>query len=157
MSSSRPSESSGAYPAILPAGIIEVCLCHHIRRTARAITRRFDAAFLPLGIKSSQYNILVAIGALAPAVASEVAEALAMDRTTLSRNLGPLRRAGYLDVTLGSGRRPETLALSAAGQVLVRDASALWQQTQRDLTQKVGAAQAGSLLQMLGRIADGAP
>ena len=153
MAPTDPTESMDTLPAILPAGIIEVCLCHHIRRTARAVTRRFDSAFLPLGIKSSQYNILVAIAALAPVVTSDVAEALAMDRTTLSRNLGPLRRAGYLDTIAGGGRRPETLALSAAGRVLLRKASTLWQQTQRDLTQELGAAQAGLLLEMLSRIA----
>src|SRR5438067_1949380 len=109
-------------PPVLAAAIIEVCLCHHIRRTARAVSRQFDTALQPLGIKSGQFNILVAISAYGPAVAGDIAQVLAMDRTTLSRNLGPLRRAGYLDTIAGAGRRPETIGLSMAGKALLQEA-----------------------------------
>jgi len=134
---------------IRPQAIIEVCLCHHARRAARAITRGFDEALQPLGLKANQFNILAAIGAGETASATEVATVLAMDRTTLSRNLKPLRQAGYLASYGGAGRRPDTLALTTKGKTLLSEATSLWQQAQSQLTHRLGTAQAGQLLQSL--------
>jgi DNA-binding MarR family transcriptional regulator len=72
-----------------------------------------------------------------------------MDRTTLSRNLKPLRAAGYLTTEGGAGRRPSTVALTEAGQDLLAQASPLWQEAQGQLTARLGAGQSGLLLQAL--------
>ena len=37
-----------------PQAIMEVCLCHHTRRAARAISRLFDEALTPIALKVSQ-------------------------------------------------------------------------------------------------------
>ena len=138
-----------ASPQIAPQAIVEVCLCHHVRRTARAITRIFDGALQPLSLKASQFNILAAIGARGSGTATNIARLLAMDRTTLSRNLKPLRDAGYLTSYGGAGRRPDTLELTGAGRTLLTHATAHWQEAQSLLTQRLGAGQAGILLQTL--------
>ena len=72
-----------------------------------------------------------------------------MDRTTLSRNLKPLRQAGYLTTDGGAGRRPDVLVLTAAGRGALDKASVLWREAQGRLTERMGASQAGMLLQML--------
>lgn len=132
-----------------PGALIEVCLCHHSRRAARAVTRAFDEAFQPLGLKASQFNILVAVGCRDGASATAIAAVLAMDRTTLSRNLRPLRDAGYLEVDEGAGRRAGRLALTPAGRTLLRQATGLWRAAQGRLTRNLGAGQAGVLIQSL--------
>jgi DNA-binding MarR family transcriptional regulator len=136
-------------PRIAPQAIVEVCLCHHARRAARAITRVFDEALAPLQLTGSQFNILVAVGARRSGSATDIARLLAMDRTTLSRNLKPLRAAGYLTTEGGAGRRPSTVALTEAGQDLLAQASPLWQEAQGQLTARLGAGQSGLLLQAL--------
>ncbi len=133
--------------------IVEVCLCHHARRSARAITRLFDEALLPTGLQASQFNILAAVAARDLTSAAEVSKILLVDRTTLSRNLKPLRDAGYITTEGGAGRRPDVLALTSAGRVIFSKAAALWRQAQGDLTQRLGPGQAGLLLQTLDKAA----
>jgi DNA-binding MarR family transcriptional regulator len=141
--------SAGPPSTIPPQAIIEVCLCHHARRTTRAITRVFDDVFAPLRLKATQFNMLAAIAARESGSATEIAQVLAMDRTTLSRNLKPLREAGWVTVSGGAGRRPATLTLTALGQALLNQGIERWQSAQSSLTARLGAGQTGLLLQSL--------
>jgi len=139
--------------AMQAQAMVEVCLCHHVRRSARAITRLFDEALKPAGLKASQFNILAAVAAREVTSAAEISKILLVDRTTLSRNLKPLRDAGYITTEGGAGRRPDVLSLTSSGRVIFSKAAALWRQAQGDLTERLGPGQAGLLLQMLGKAA----
>jgi DNA-binding MarR family transcriptional regulator len=134
-------------PSVPAAAITEVCLCHHLRRSARAISRIYDRAFQPFGIKASQFNVLAAIASLESAPLPKLAKMLAMERTTLLRNLRPLQKAGYLE---GNGA---SLTLTGAGRVLLTEASAAWRKAQQAVTQRLGASRAGVLLQALSGLA----
>ena len=143
-------EPTSHVKAAVPAqAIIEVCLCHHARRTARAVSRLFDEALAPTGLKSGQFNILCAVAARDVTTAGEVATLLAMDRTTLSRNLKPLRAAGYVNREGGAGRRPDALALTHAGRVVLDQGVILWRAAQSCLTVRLGAGQSSLLLHSL--------
>jgi hypothetical protein len=37
----------------------DTCLCLHLQRAARAIARRFDAAFRPLDLTNGQFSLLM--------------------------------------------------------------------------------------------------
>ncbi len=67
-----------------------VCVCLALNKAARATSRRYDAALKPVGITSGQFTILSALLQDRPPALGALAEALGMDRTTLSRNLKPL-------------------------------------------------------------------
>ena len=58
----------------------------------------FDSAFQPLGLRVNQFSILTHAADRGPIDISDLARRLVMDRTTLSRDLGPLekRRWGAL-------------------------------------------------------------
>jgi len=109
----------------------------------------FDEIFRPLDLKASQFNILVAVGAKEGVSATEIASFMAMDRTTLSRNLRPLRRAGYLAIAEGAGRRPGRLALTPTGQRVLEQAMRLWRTGQGQLTHALGSGRASTLIQAL--------
>ena len=138
--------------SIAPAAVAEVCFCHNLRRTTRLVSRIYDKALQPVGVKASQFNVLVVIASSDPATVPRVAAALAMDRTTLLRNLGPLKAAGYLQVLAGSGRRPDEISLTMAGQNTLMLATKAWQAAQRQVTQQLGGGHAAQLLQGLGRL-----
>lgn len=139
---------------ISPAAVAQVCFCLNLRRVSRAVSRIYDQALRPTGLKASQFNVLVIVASIAPATVPAVAGALAMDRTTLLRNLGPLKAAGYLQTTSGSGRRPDEIGLTMTGQNVLTAAIRAWQEAQRQLTQQLGGSVAAQLLQGLGRIAE---
>jgi DNA-binding MarR family transcriptional regulator len=146
------SETTESEVTIGPAAVAEVCFCLHLRRTARAVSRIYDQALQPVGIKASQFNVLIAVSSTDPATVPEVAKLLAMDRTTLLRNLRPLSVAGLVQVTAGSGRRPDEILLTVTGQNALNAAIKAWQGAQRQLTQHLGGSQAAQLLQGLGRL-----
>lgn len=148
---SRPQETESEI-SIGPGAVAEVCFCLHLRRTARAVSRVYDQALQPIGIKASQFNVLIAISSTDPATVPEVAKALAMDRTTLLRNLRPLAAAGFLQVMAGSGRRPDEISLTVSGQNILTLAIRAWQTAQRGITQQLGGTNAAQLLQGLGRL-----
>src|ERR1700757_580612 len=76
----------------------DTCLCLHLQRAVRAVARRFDAAFRPLGLTSGQFSLLMSLNRPEPASIGDVSVLLATDRTTLTANLKPLVRRGLVVV-----------------------------------------------------------
>ena len=106
------------------------CLCLQAQRAARALARRFDAAFRPLGLTSGQFSLLMALNRPEPAPLGSVAALLAMDRTTLTAALKPLERRGLVAVAPGArDRRSRGLALTDAGRALLAAAVPMWRAT----------------------------
>jgi DNA-binding MarR family transcriptional regulator len=103
------------------------CLCLHAQRAARALARRFDAAFRPLGLTSGQFSLLNALNRPAPPTLGEVADLLGMDRTTLTAALKPLEKQGHVTVeTDERDRRLRRLRLTEAGAARLAEARPIW-------------------------------
>jgi DNA-binding MarR family transcriptional regulator len=110
------------------------CLCLHTQRAARALTRRFDEAMRPLGLKSGQFSLLVALNRPQPPSIGSVAGLLAMDRTTLTANLKPLERRGLLVVSPDrTDRRTRRLQLTPAGQEILKAAVPIWERVHQEV------------------------
>ena len=108
----------------------DTCLCLHLQRAARAVGRRFDTALRPLGLTNGQFSLLMSLNRPGPASIGGVSALLAMDRTTLTANLKPLRRRGLLEVTVdGADKRGRRLQLTSAGQALLAAALPVWEET----------------------------
>src|SRR5688500_18605074 len=74
------------------------CTCLRVRQASRVLTRVYDEVLRPLGVQTSQLTLLVAVAEFGESGASlgALADALVMDRTTLTRNVRPLENAGLL-------------------------------------------------------------
>ncbi|MGA7453219.1 MAG: MarR family transcriptional regulator [Rhodoplanes sp.] len=108
----------------------DTCLCLHTQRAARALARRFDDAFRPLGLSNGQFSLLMSLNRPEPASMGSVASLLAMDRTTLTANLKPLARRGLVNVTVDKeDRRSRRLTLTPAGRALLVAAVPVWKKT----------------------------
>src|SRR5207248_10854726 len=84
----------------------DACLCLHLQRAARAVARRFDAAFRPLGQTSGQFSLSMSLNQPEPPTIGSVAAPPAMDRTTLTANPKPLERRGPVRGTVHDADRP---------------------------------------------------
>jgi DNA-binding MarR family transcriptional regulator len=106
------------------------CLCFRARRVSRALTRLYDDALRPLGLQSTQLTLLNAVAMMGErGTLTRVADVLAMDQTTLSRNLRPLEKAGLVAIgPLPGDRRFRVARLTPAGERTVEDALPLWTQ-----------------------------
>jgi DNA-binding MarR family transcriptional regulator len=110
------------------------CLCLHAQRAARALGRRFDEAFRPLGLTNGQFSLLMSLNRPEPPPMAPVAKLLAMDRTTLTAALKPLERRGLVSVQRDqSDRRSRTLILTTKGRDLLTRAAPIWQLTHTEI------------------------
>lgn len=128
------------------------CLCFRARRVSRAVTRIYDEELRPLGLQATQLTLLnaVAIGGERGAAMKRLADVLAMDPTTLSRNLRPLERDGLLCIERANGDRRVRLArLTDEGRRRLEAAYPLWQRAHDRLTRALGGDDAHALRQQL--------
>ena len=110
------------------------CLCLHVQRAARALARRFDDAFRPLELTSGQFSLLMSLNRPEPPTISAVAELLAMDRTTLTAALKPLKRRRLVTIGVDKlDRRSKRLTLTKDGRTLLSAAVPVWRRAHAEL------------------------
>jgi DNA-binding MarR family transcriptional regulator len=126
------------------------CLCLHLQRAARAVARRFDELFRPLGITQGQFSLLMSLNRPDAPRLGDVARLLAMDRTTLTANLKPLERRGLVSVQPDAAdRRSRRLQLTEDGRTLLKQAVPLWRAAHDDLDTLLAACSPDALRQDL--------
>lgn len=110
------------------------CLCLAAQRAARALARRFDQAFAPLELTNGQFSLMMSLNRPEPPLIGQVADFLAMDRTTLTAALKPLERRKLVRVAADrQDRRGRRLTLTAAGKSLLKKAYPIWMRTHAEL------------------------
>jgi DNA-binding MarR family transcriptional regulator len=124
----------------------DACLCLHLQRAARALARRFDEAFRPLGLTSGQYSLMMSLNRREPPSIGSVASLLAMDRTTLTAALKPLQRRRLVTVMIDADdRRSRRLKLTGAGRALLARAVPAWRRTHAEIERALPRAGADRL------------
>ena len=126
--------------------VARACACANLRRAARALTQVFDEALAPSGLKATQFTLLVTSRLTGESTINELATKMAMDRTTLSRNLKPLMRSGLLLVRTGEDGRTRLVRITPAGERSVEGAYPLWQQAQYGTVSALGEERYEALL-----------
>ena len=107
--------------------LLSKCTCFAVRKAARALTQAYDAALAPAGIRSTQYMVLAAIGQRSDISVHELASTMAMDRTTMGKNLRLLAEDGLVSVNVSeTDRRGRNIALTRKGRMLLDGAYPLW-------------------------------
>jgi DNA-binding MarR family transcriptional regulator len=117
------------------------CTNLKLRRLARTVSRAYDADMRELGLSDAQYSLLAHVVRLGPVLPSALAQALGLDRSTLSRSLAPLVAAGWVEEAPASertDRRSRPLVATASGQALRLEAQARWKQSQLRLNAALG-------------------
>ncbi len=124
------------------------CLCFRARRVSRALTRVYDDALRPLGIQATQLTLLnaIALSGEGGGMMSAIAEFLAMDATTLSRNVRPLETAGLVRVArMPADGRVRMALLTPAGRRAIETALPLWTQAHQRIIAALGPKAATDL------------
>ena len=133
-----------------PTGI---CHCQALRQAARRASAFYDAALAPLGLRVSQFGILTRLHRDGPHGIQALAAELAMDRTTLGRNIRPLERDGLLCAAADpADGRTRLLSITPRGTALVEAAWPAWSAAQAGFEARFGAAPAAELHAALQRV-----
>ena len=117
--------------------LLDTCLCHNARMASRVITRAYDEALRPMGLRATQVAVLAAVGARGALSIKSLADSLEMERTTLTRNLRPLEEQGYVAIAPEGRHRSRVLTLTKSGQAALLKALPLWQAAQRSAMQQL--------------------
>jgi DNA-binding MarR family transcriptional regulator len=131
-----------------------VCLGIRVGRLHRVVGRRFDEALRPLALTLAQMELL---GTLAlfptPARPADLVRILAVERSTVSRNLALLERRGYLTATETSASgRSLRVTITEEGRALYAETRDAWKAAQRSLVDQLGADVVTTLDDWLARL-----
>lgn len=123
------------------------CTCFQLRRATRRVSQLYDRHLAGADLSLNAYSILRR--SRQPRPLGELADALGMDRTTLTRNLKPLLEAGLLSSAPGQDSRQRQLHITSAGKRRLQKAFPLWQQAQQEVEALFGSARIADLNQQL--------
>ena len=130
------------------------CVCVNLRSAARSVTKLYDEALAPSGLLVTQFSLVRKVSAVGTIALGELATSVGMDQSTLTRNVRPLLRDGYLRVnSLPEDRRTRVVALTAKGRAALAQAIPLWRKTQKRMIARVGDAAWASMADALRRLA----
>jgi DNA-binding MarR family transcriptional regulator len=114
------------------------CIAVRLRVLNRVVTKVYDDALRPLGIKVSQLNILVVAAKLGLARPAQVCDILQLDTSTLSRTVERMRGKGWLEVVPGEDARAQPFRLTTQGMRLLARAVPAWEAAQRQALDLLG-------------------
>ena len=133
------------------------CNCLAVRQAARHITQIYDRHLARCGLSATQYSLLSKLARLGPMSISELASAMVMDRTTLTRGLRPLERERLIAVGGGADGRTKKIEITAAGKAKHKAALLLWNGAQDEFESYLGRSAAQDLRSMMRRIVGSGP
>lgn len=133
-------QSKPPLPA-LPQG----CTHFKLRQLARRVSQLYDQQLALAGLKTTQYSLLSHVLRLGPVRPGDLAAAMTMDASTLTRNLKPLVAAGWLELAPGTDGRSRSVRITTAGRAKRAEAQRHWKAAQEQLNQALGLDEVAAL------------
>ncbi|HEX4187102.1 MAG TPA: MarR family winged helix-turn-helix transcriptional regulator [Solirubrobacteraceae bacterium] len=139
--------------AVGPRGteMAEECLAVRVRLLSRRLSRIYDGALRPLGLTVAQLNVLCVLDVSDRARAGRVADLLAMEISTLSRNARIMESEGWITIDRAEHGNGRVLRLTSAGRQKLRKARPAWDRAQTEARELLG----GEGARELKRLGDG--
>lgn len=126
------------------------CVNFNLRKAMRAVSQHYDKILAPVKLRCTQFTILTILDRVGTVTITELAEYLIMDRTTLTRNLKPLVKEGYIIITSSvRDKRSRCVALTSAGKEIRETAMPYWEQAQNEIVSFMGEENAIQFIQYL--------
>jgi DNA-binding MarR family transcriptional regulator len=120
--------------AVKPQG----CTNFKLRQLMRRVAQHYDAELGKNGLKTTQYSLLSHAIALGPVRPVDLATAMKVDASTLTRNLRPLIDAGWLELGPGPDGRSRLVSVTPAGREKRQEAQRRWRVAQEGINQTLG-------------------
>jgi DNA-binding MarR family transcriptional regulator len=121
-------------------GVVATCLGYRTRKLARAVTRLYNDRLRPLGLNLTEMNLLAAIAAQGSVQPARLGRAMALEKSTLSRNSSRLVERGWVEVRDHPDGRGVLLAVTARGNEMLLHAVPAWKQAQQQAQSLVAVA-----------------
>ena len=115
------------------------CSCFAARRAARTITRHYERHLKPSGLRVTEFTLLSVLSIAGPQALSRLADQMAVERTTLTRNLRSLLARGLVSESTVGDRRVRLLAITKRGTAAAAAALPHWRAAQRSIERSLGS------------------
>lgn len=125
------------------------CTNLKLRQASRLVTRHYESYVAATGLKVTQYSLLSHVVTLGPLGAGELAAAMRLSASTLSRNLQPLLAQGWVGMQSGADARSRVVNATPAGRALRIEAQRAWKRAQLALNARLGGDRVAALHEML--------
>lgn len=114
------------------------CSSQLVRRLSRRISQHFDHIVAEAGLKTTQYSLLNHVVRLGPVRPGELARAMSLDASTLTRNLRPLIESGWVVMAHGADERSRLVNATASGKTKFAEAQRVWKRAQVAFNARLG-------------------
>jgi len=125
------------------------CTNFKLRQLTRRVSQHYDRVVAASGLKTTQYSLLSQIEHLGPVRPSDLAAAMAMDASTLTRNLQPLVANCWAEIGAGEDGRSRLVAITTRGRSKRLEAQGDWKRAQLALNERLGAGRVAALHALL--------
>ncbi|NDV88967.1 MarR family transcriptional regulator [Aurantimonas aggregata] len=136
----------------LPSDLAD-CLVLNTVASSRSLLKRWDAKLKPYGVTVQQFFLLAAIRFLPEQPVMTLAESIALDRTSLTRNLDLLEKKGLVQRIPGLARSRRVCELTSAGGLLLNQLLAAWPEARMSSLEGISEEEAEIYLRVVRRLA----
>jgi DNA-binding MarR family transcriptional regulator len=114
------------------------CSNAKLRQLTRRVSQHYDYEMAKIGLKTTQYSLLSQVLHLGPIRPGDLAKAMVLDASTLTRNLKPLVAAGWVTIVSDIDSRSHLVGLTEAGREKRSEAQRRWKAAQDSLNELLG-------------------
>ena len=140
----------GMDTAVKPQG----CTNLKLRQLMRRVAQLYDAEVGKTGLRGTQYSLLSHVVKLGPVRPVDLARAMKVDASTLTRNLRPLIDAGLLALEAGPDARSRLVSATDAGRDKRVEAQRRWRVAQESMNRRLGTQRVVALHALLDECQD---
>ncbi len=132
------------------------CACATVRRLSRLLTQLYDDHLRPSGVEAPQMVLLGTLAALPGISQAALGTRLALDKTTLSRNLRLMEANGWIEPAPVKDRRQKGFRLTSLGQDRLAAAKPLWAAAQARFQSSMNQKEWQEMFTVLRRVTNSA-
>ena len=151
---SIPARQTTPMPAMAPDARADVAAprgCTHLRlrQLMRRLDQHYDAELAKVGLRTTQYSLLSHVVRLEPVRPGDLARAMKMQPSTLTRNLQPLIDAGWVALGPGTDARSRSITATQAGRDKRLQAQRRWKAAQLGINRILGDGRVVALHELI--------
>ena len=132
------------------------CACATVRRLSRLLTQLYDDHLRSSGVEAPQMVLLGTLAALPGISQVALGARLALDKTTLSRNLRLMEANGWIEPAPAKDRRKKGFRLTLQGQDRLAAAKPMWAAAQARFESSMSPEEWQGMFTVLKRATDSA-
>ncbi|MDP9928269.1 DNA-binding MarR family transcriptional regulator [Variovorax paradoxus] len=126
------------------------CTDTQAHQLARLVRQHYDAELGKAGLRTTQYWLLAEVLAQGPVRPCDLAEAMSLSPSTLTRNLKPLVSTGWLELGPGVDGRTRSVRITASGRRKCAEGLPHWTAAQARVHRLIGNRNVNALHAIIG-------